>query len=101
MERPFDVDLLDDHDPFEITDQLPHLFKHGRLGVSDIVEVWQNRPLFYPARPPAHWIMVAEVNGDVLAVPLAPSKSGDSTRCRPIGCYEAPRYLTAQYMEDR
>ena len=101
VESPFDLDLLDDDDPFEITDQLPHLFKHSALGVPDIVDVWQSEPFFYPATPPAHWLMVSEVSGVVLVVPLAPSDSGDPTRCRPIGCYEAPSHLVSQYLEDR
>lgn len=101
MESPFDLDLLDDDDSFEITDQLPHLFKHGALGLPDIVDVWQSDPPFCPATPPAHWLMVAEVNGAVLVVPLAPSDSGDATRCRPIGCYEAASHLITLYMEDR
>ena len=45
--------------------------------------------------------MVAEVSGSVLAVPLAPSLSGDPTQCRPIGCYHAPKYIRDRYMEDR
>lgn len=36
--------------------------------------------------PPAHWLMLAEVTGRVLVVPLAPANSGDWRRCRPIGC---------------
>src|SRR5665811_305804 len=48
-----------------------------------------SQPLFYPARPPAHWLMVAEVSGRVLTVPLAPANSGGRRRCRPIGCYVA------------
>ena len=58
-------------------------------------------PLFYPARPPAHWLMVAEVAGRVLTVPLAPSRSGDPRSCRPIGCYVAADHLTRRYQEDR
>ena len=101
VEDPFDLDLLDDDDPFEITNQLPHLFKHSALGVPDIVDVWRSDPLFYPASPPAHWLMVSEVSGVVLVVRLAPSERGDPTRCRPICCYEAPSHLTVRYMEDR
>jgi hypothetical protein len=26
--------------------------------------------MFYPAKPPAHWLMVAEIEGTVLMVPL-------------------------------
>ncbi len=45
--------------------------------------------------------MVSEVAGRVLVVPLAPPKSGDPRRCRPIGCYVAATYLAARYREDR
>jgi hypothetical protein len=45
--------------------------------------------------------MCAEVGGRVLMVPLAPARSGDPQRCRPIGCYEASQALAAQYRKDR
>ena len=57
--------------------------------------------LFYPAKPPAHWLMCAEVSGRVLVVPLAPSRDGDPLRCRPIGCHEATQGLATQYRRDR
>lgn len=58
-------------------------------------------PLFYPAKPPAHWLMVAEVSGQVLMVPLAASGHDDPTKCRPIGCYLASAYFAQRYREDR
>ena len=58
MSEPFDVDALDDTEPFE-------------------------------------------VGGRVLIVPLAPSRSGDPSKCRPIGCYEASSDLAATYRRDR
>jgi len=70
-------------------------------GVDDIDDVWASDPLFYPAKPPAHWLMCAEVGGRVLMVPLAPARSADPRRCRPIGCYEASQALAAQYRKDR
>jgi hypothetical protein len=91
----FDPDLLDEEDPFEIDAQAAHLFKHPRLGIDDIDDVWASDPVFYAAKPPAHWLMCAEV------VPLAPARSGDPRRCRPIGCYEAADRLAAQYRRDR
>lgn len=93
--------LLDDDELFEIDDQAAHLFKHAPLGVDDVRDVWASDPLFYPATPPAHWLMVAEVAGQVLVVPLAPPDSGDLARCRPIGFYEAAKHLADQYREDR
>lgn len=101
MGELLDLDGLDGNNPFEIDHQLAHLFKHDTLGVDDIYEIWEADPLFYPAIPPAHWLMVAELGGRVLMVPLAPSRSGDTTKCRPIGCYVAAKHLTDQYKEDR
>lgn len=46
-----DLDLLDDHEPFEIDAQATHLFKHAHLGVDDVLDVWASDPLFYPAKP--------------------------------------------------
>ena len=100
MER-FDPDLLDDDWPFEIDHQVSHLFKHPHLGVDDIRDMWASEPLFYPAKPPAHWLMVAEVGGQVLMVPMAPSTTGDPSRCRPIGCYLAADHLARRFREDR
>ncbi|OBG26628.1 hypothetical protein [Mycobacterium sp. E3198] len=97
----FDLDLLDEEDPFEIDAQAAHLFKHPRLGIEDIREVWSSDPMFYPAKPPAHWLMVAEVDGTVLIVPLAPARDGNPRRCRPIGCYRASKQLADQYRRDR
>ena len=97
----FDLDLLDDADPFEVDSQTAHLFKHPHLGLADVREVWANTPVFYPAKPPAHWLMVAEVHGCVLVVPLAPSRGGEPRRCRPIGCHAGAEHLARRYSEDR
>ena len=96
-----DLDLLNDQNPFEIDAQAAHLFKHPHLGLDDVHDVWVNDPLFYPAKPPAHYLMVAEVAGTVLIVPIAPSRSGDPSKCRPIGCYEDSSGLAATYRRDR
>ncbi len=101
MAERLDLDLLDDEDPFEVDAQVAHLFKHPRLGLEDIEDVWRSDPLFYPAKPPAHGLMVAEVGGVVLVVPLAPADSGDPAKCRPIGCYPAANHLATRYREDR
>lgn len=58
-------------------------------------------PLFYLAKPPAHWLMCDEIAGRVLMVPLAPTRSGNPTRCRPIGCYEAAPGLADQYRRNQ
>ena len=47
------------------------------LGLDDVMDAWSNDPLFYPAR------------------------SGDPSKCRPIGCYEASSGLAATYRRDR
>lgn len=101
MDVLFDLDALDDEDPFKIDRQAAHLFKHAGLGIPDVYDVWRSDPLFYPAKPPAHWLMVAEVSGSVLVVPLAPSDTDDFSRCRPIGCYVASEHLVDRYLEDR
>lgn len=101
MATLFDLDELDDEDPFEIGAQAAHLFKHAPLGIPDVLEAWRSEPLFYPAKPPAHWLMVAEIAGEVLVVPLAPPDSGGQTKCRPIGCYIAAKQLADRYREDR
>ncbi len=101
VSEPFDVDGLDDVEPFEVDKQAAHLFKHPHLGLEDVMDVWNSDPLFYPAKPPAHWLMLAEVGGRVLIVPLAPSRSGVPSKCRPIGCYEASSGLAATYRRDR
>jgi len=44
----FDLDLLDEEDPFEIDAQAAHLFKHPRLGIEDIREVLGFRPDVLP-----------------------------------------------------
>lgn len=101
MSEPFDLGALDDTEPFEVDEQAAHLFKHPHLGLDDVMDVWISDPLFYPAKPPAHWLMLAEVGGRVLLVPLAPSRSGNPGTCRPIGCHEASSGLAATYRRDR
>jgi hypothetical protein len=96
----FEPDLLDEQDPFEIdTRRAP--VQHPHLGIEDIDDVWAGDPLFYPAKPPAHWLMCAGVSGQALVVPLAPSRSGDPRRCRPIGCHQAAPALATRYRRDR
>lgn len=63
--------------------------------------MWRSDPIFYPAIPPAHWLMVSEVSGRVLVVPLAPPDVADAKKCRPIGCYDASTGLATRYREDR
>jgi hypothetical protein len=96
----FEIDLLDLEDPFEIDSQAAHLFQHSPLGIDDVYDAFDSDPIFYPAIPPAHWLMVSRVGGEILVVPLAPSDSGDPKQCRPIGCYIAAEHLKKRYLED-
>jgi hypothetical protein len=99
--RPrFDVEALDELDPFEVDDQLIHLYKHSGMDLCDVYEVWTDNPLFYPARDdgPADWLMVGQVPGDILLVPLAPASQRN--RARPIGVYPVGGKLDRQYRED-
>ncbi len=97
----FDIDQLDELEPFEIDSQAAHLFKHAELGLADLKEMWMSDPVFYPASPPAHWLMVAQVGSRVLDAPLAPSRSGRTDQCRPIGCYPVSHELSIRYRRDR
>jgi hypothetical protein len=113
MDR-FDLDDLDPADPFEVdAGNLPHLFKHmfaadGRLlyiGLEDVRDlyVWE-AVLYYPADlsvGDAHWLMVGEIEGIVVTVPLAPPNSGDRKKCRPIGLYQASDAERERYRNDR
>jgi hypothetical protein len=99
--KPFDIELLDDDDPFEIGRPGRPSLQAPSPGIDDVYDVWRADPLFYPAKPPAHWLMVRDIEGRVLVVPLAPPDSGDATKCRPIGCYVAAAHLAARYREDR
>lgn len=46
MSDPFDSGLFDEDGPFEIDDQVSHLFKHPSWGVDDSGDVWASDPLF-------------------------------------------------------
>jgi hypothetical protein len=97
----FDIELLDEEDPFEIDSQRFHLAKHTMMDPDDIREVWASDPLFYPAHPAgdADWLMVAQVPEGIMVVPLAPGSTWN--KARPLGIYEAPAKLERQYLRDR
>jgi hypothetical protein len=84
----FDCEALDDEDPFEIDPLRAHLFKHEGLDLCDISEVWTDNPIFYPGREdgPADWLMVGEVTGDTVLVPLAAGSTPN--KAKPIGVYK-------------
>lgn len=108
MPDAFDPGALDPDDPFEIDeDNGPHLFVHayvdrGRvlsLTVDDLYDVFWGDPWFTrAAHPPADWMMTGEVPGDeVLTAPLAPPRSGNPRKCRPIGLYRASTRTMIDY----
>lgn len=39
--------------------------------------------------------------GDILVVPLAPSRHGDVHKARPIGVYRAGEFLARRYLDER
>lgn len=103
MGKRFDLDALDPDDPFELDDgNFPHLAKHQPFTADDALDAWSfGDPLFYEAPGgPADWLMIARVPGDVVIVPLAPPKSGDSRKCRPIGIYPASQSVVKRYYAD-
>ena len=104
MRERFDIDALDPDDPFEIDEaNLPHLAKHAPFTAEDTLDAWTfGDPLFYPAAEdgPADWLMVARLPESIVLVPLAPARSGDVRKCRPIGIYEPSRTLSTRYEED-
>ena len=52
MVVPLDLDALDDLDPFEFDTQSAHLFKHGPLGTSDVLDAWESdRSSIQPNHP--------------------------------------------------
>jgi hypothetical protein len=97
MRPRFEIDLLDPNYPFEIDDgNRPHLYKHlpvagdryVSVGVEDILDVYlYGDPMYEPGAEDgvADWVMIGEAPGIVLAVPLAPPRKPDPSKCRPIG----------------
>ncbi len=84
--------------------QLAHLYKHETFGLEDAYDVFASDPVFFPAtaEAPADWLMVAEIpGGDILVVPLAPSRHGDVHKARPIGVYRAGELLAQHYLDER
>jgi len=84
------LDALDQDDPFELDDaNLAHLAKHAPYTVDDVFDVFVGAPIFTDAKPPAVWLMIGPVPGDVLVVPLVRARS--PKQLRPIGVYRADR----------
>jgi hypothetical protein len=91
----FDIDALDDEDPFEIDDRnAPHLAKYEGCDSELLYSMWAEDPQFHEAKHlPAHWYMVASVAGTVYCATLMPSQYSGHGKCRPIGLMEAPLWL--------
>ena len=89
----FEPDEIDPDNPFEIDEHnLPHLAKHSPFTSEDVLDAWGDEPrLLAPSAPgSADWLVLAELPGHgVVIIPLAPARSGDPRRCRPIGIYRA------------
>jgi hypothetical protein len=104
MRARFDLEALDPDDPFELdSGNIPHLAKHVPFTADDALDAWAfGDPLFYPAAldGPADWLMVARLPERIVVVPLAPPRSGDPRKCRPIGIYDPSRSLVERYEED-
>lgn len=90
-------------DPFELDNvNRPHLFKHNHYGEADLKDIYWDA-LYYPAREGdgADWLMVGQPPGEPpLVVPLAPPRSGDPRKARPIGLYPATGQLRDDYLRD-
>lgn len=99
---PFDLDALDRDDPFELdADNRPHLVKHP-YSEDDLYDIYYDAH-YYPAREggAADWLMVGQPPGErPLVVPLAPPRSGDPSKARPIGIYNATGQLLDLYLVD-
>lgn len=94
-----DLDVLDQDDPFEIDDaNLAHLAKHAPYTVEDVFDAFFGAPVFTDAKPPAVWLMIGPVPGDMLVVPLVRARS--RRQLRPIGVYRAARRHREVYEAD-
>lgn len=85
-----DVDQLDQDDPLEIDDDnAPHLAKHEPFTSDDSLDAFFDNPVFVDApHEPALWIMIAEIPGEIVLVPLMRARRRDD-QVRPIGIYRA------------
>jgi hypothetical protein len=104
MRSRFDPSLLDPESPFEIDERnRPHLAKHAPYTEADLFDAWTDPgAVFLPAAAdgPADWLLVARIPGDMIQAPLAPSRYGDTSKCRPIGLYRASQEQARRYQEE-
>jgi hypothetical protein len=101
--EPFDIDALDDEDPFEVDQgNAPHLAKHAGCDPELLYSMWAEDPQFHEAKyRPAHWYMVARVAGTVYCATLMPSQYSGPDKCRPIGLMEAPPSMVDDWRNKR
>src|SRR5579863_2588404 len=104
MRSRFDPSLLDPESPFEIDERnRPHLARHAPFTEADLFDAWTDPgAVFLPAAAdgPADWLLVARIPGDMIQAPLAPSRYGDTSKCRPIGLYRASQEQARRYQEE-
>ncbi|HWL41296.1 MAG TPA: hypothetical protein VNQ73_00030 [Ilumatobacter sp.] len=84
-----DLDRLNQDDPFEV-DQVnaAHLAKHDHFATDDLYDAFADNPIFVGApHEPALWLMIAEIPGDIVIIPLM--RARNPTQVRPIGIYRA------------
>lgn len=75
--------------PVRIDDwNAPHLAKHQPYTQEDVYDAFFDSPIFVDApHEPALWLMIAEVPGDIVIIPLMEATRSD--QLRPIGIYSA------------
>jgi len=100
----FDPALLDPNDPFEFNDRnRAHLAKHAPFTEETLFDAWADPGMFFAVAADdraADWLMIADVGGTIVQVPLAPPHSGDPRQCRPIGVYPATPAQMRRYREE-
>jgi|SRR5215207_1821469 len=100
----FDPSLVEPNDPFELDDwNRAHLAKYAPFTEESVLDAWADPGMFFAIAADdrsADWLMIADVGGAIVQVPLAPSQSGDPRRCRPIGVYAATAAQIERYREE-
>ncbi len=100
----FDPRLLDPNNPFEFDDRnRSHLAKHAPFTEESVFDAWADPGMFLAVAADdraADWLMIADVGGTIVQVPLAPARSGDPRQCRPIGVYAATSAQIQRYREE-
>jgi hypothetical protein len=96
--------LLDPVNPFEWDDDnLPHLHDDPYFGPEDALDVFKDDPECYEddSDGSADWILVGQVPGEILMVPIAQSRYSGFSKVRPITVFPAPESLKERYRQDK